>query len=440
MSTLSIELKSPVHHVRSRIEGLSVPDVRILWVLLGLTLVRGVIYALLNPPFGSPDERDHFQYVAHLATGGASGPRGTEGNQPVPYYAMMVPAYWLTAGESAAVQNLAVRLLSVLLMMGPVLFAWLAARKLAPGNAAIAVLAASLVAFHPQFAYIGASANNDSVANFMAALLIYLTVSVLTTPGRWTFPIAVVVSGAALMTKGQILPVLCVFLLVLVGCSVWRLRKARSWKLLIFALTGTLFAGFALSSREGMILLDRAFSSFHLLKDGWVDAVGVVGRGGLESPSYQFASFWAAFLGEALRPATWWYALPATVTVLAPLGYYWHLKGKRERGLRIEWLRAMPWLVLAFMLAVQWLATYAYYLRVSIGPEHAWVLQALQGRYLFPVQVALALLVARGWSHLIERYCWPHGALGVVSTLVAFDVASLMALTGFYCWPAGESW
>ena len=62
-----------------------------LYILLALTLVRGVLYAMLNPPFGSPDERAHFQYVQHLATGGAVA-RGAEGHQPVPYYALMVPA------------------------------------------------------------------------------------------------------------------------------------------------------------------------------------------------------------------------------------------------------------------------------------------------------------------------------------------------------------
>ena len=114
----------------------------LLWILLALAAVRGVIYALLNPYLTGPDEAEHLKYVAYLATGGASGELGAEGKQPVPYYAMLAPAYWLAMDYSPAVQALAVRLASVPLLLGQVALAWLAARKLAPARPLVAMVAA----------------------------------------------------------------------------------------------------------------------------------------------------------------------------------------------------------------------------------------------------------------------------------------------------------
>ena len=161
--TVPVPLKHRSHESISNNAGNSARA--FLWILLALTLVRGILYAIFNPPFGSPDETEHFKYVAYLATGGAAGPIGAEQHQPVPYYALMVPAYWLTASYPDVLQNLAIRIASLPLLLGIVAFTWLAAREMAPNKPLIAVVATAFVALHPENTVIAASANNDTAAN-----------------------------------------------------------------------------------------------------------------------------------------------------------------------------------------------------------------------------------------------------------------------------------
>jgi len=406
--------------------------VDLLWVALALALVRGIIYALLNPPFGSPDERDHVQYVRYLATG--QGERGAEGHQPVPYYLLMVPAYLLAAGGGREMEDLAIRLASVPFLMGVVLFTWLAARRMAPGRPLVAVVATALVALHPQLAYIGASANNDNAANLMAAVLTYLMVMLLSadTP-RWVVPATAVALGAALMTKGQILPVAA----AAAAALLWRTGSVgvrhHGWLGPCVA-CGLAAAALVMRTPSGDLMLARAQAAIGVLLDQ--QARGFGARVTLPGAIwYQFASFWAAFLGESVRPATPWYALPAGVlaaSVVAGVGScVRHAAAGRLPlpGSDLACYAALLWVVLA-----EWSIPHVIFGQVMRDdPANPWILQQLQGRYALGSAAAIALMVGRAASAGGPREPVRGPAIALLA-LGAFDLASAAALVWWRGW------
>lgn len=122
-------------------------------------------------------------FAARLRPPGAELPRDNGGgfhpatSSHTPfYYALASPAY-LTVGERGPfTQLLAVRLFAALLGALTVALAVLAVRELAPGRPLLAATAGLLVAFQPMFGFMSGAVNNDSGVNLAAAALIYLCV------------------------------------------------------------------------------------------------------------------------------------------------------------------------------------------------------------------------------------------------------------------------
>jgi 4-amino-4-deoxy-L-arabinose transferase-like glycosyltransferase len=411
-----------------------------LWVLLGLTLVRGILYAVLSPPFGSPDEMEHFQYIKYLATGGNAVPKGDEGSQPVPYYALMVPAYWVTSGQLPAVQDLAIRLASLPFLLGTVIVTWLAAQKMAPNRPLVPVVAAAFVGFHPQLAYIGSSVNNDSAANLMAAVLVYLVICLLAQKRHgWTMPATLLALGAAPMTKGQILSVLAVCaVVVLVTAGHGVSASSPRWRVVYLACLGVPFlvAIGAASTEAGAFLLVRSEMTLSILTQ-WDRLASNAKAAGLMPFSYQFLSFWAAFLGESVRPLAVWYAAPFTMVLLGVVGYGRYCLGCLTSHRSILMQLDLRYIILVVIAVAVWVVPLLYFLNGYDYPENSWRLQALQGRYLFVSLLPTAILVGNGLDLLIRNHILKPASAVILLTLAAFDVVSLAALVGYYRWPTG---
>ena len=412
------------------------PEARILLALLVLTLIRGVVYALLDPSFGAPDERDHFQYIASLATAGATGSRGREGHQPMLYYALVAPAYWLAAGQTTAVRLLAVRMASLPLLLGQVWLAWLSARKLAPARPAVAVLAAGMVALQPQLAYIGGSANNDDVANFVAALLVFLTISMLL-EWRWWLPAATIVAvGAAVLSKGQILPMAGLALLPPLG-RFPRQLGAGHLKGLLLALPALLLAVVATRTWESSMLLERTQYLITTLQR-WPQALEGIRNYGRTPYEYAFVSFWGAFLGESVRPFGAAYLLPAVVVVLGLAGLVAGGITGRGRGQGRSGRSVIAHGFLLLVIPMQIAVVYLLFVQSVLDPKFPWTLQYMQGRYMFPALLPLALLVAEGWDSWVRLTRRPVLTAVPIVALACFDLLSAVALANFYSWiPAG---
>ncbi len=193
------------------------------WRHIGAVIVvyalLAVIYSVAIPLFETPDENHHAEYVRHLAAGeglpvldpGHSGPLAQEGGQPPLYYALgalLIRGGGLAWEETLPVRNphanvgnpvqlgnknrwlhgedeswpwqgmtLAVhllRLFSILLGCGTVYLAYRVACLALPDAGGLALAAAALTAFTPQFIFLSASVNNDNLAVFMAALVLWL--------------------------------------------------------------------------------------------------------------------------------------------------------------------------------------------------------------------------------------------------------------------------
>lgn len=442
MSVSLSSLAFDKRQVRHWLPGSGDASVDFLWVVLALTLVRGVIYAVLNPPFGSPDEGIHFQYVAHVATAGftdagASGLRGSEGDKPVPYYALMAPAYRLSMGHSQEVQVLAVRMASIPLLLGTVHLTWLSARKMSRHKPFVAIIAAALVGLHPQLAYLGASVNNDNAANFMAAVLTYLAVSLLSGDNqRWVIPTTITAVGAALMTKGQILPLVAIVFTILLSHVTRRLVATRSRWWLACAISLTIVALMPLRTQEGMVISNRARDTLSVFLQ-LPETLELAKATTVEGLSYQFTSFWGAFLGESVHPSMLWYLGPGVVTALAPVGYLIRFSNCITHKSSVSKRKMSLLTVLALLIVAEWLAVYAGYLMVispSFPYPFPWKLQMLQGRYLFTLLVPLSLIVAEGWSFLVGKRdrVWP--CLAIIGVLAAFDADSIASLSSYYFW------
>jgi hypothetical protein len=409
-----------------------------LWVILALTLVRGVIYAVLNPPFGSPDELAHYEYVRALGSG--AGDRGVESHQPVLYYALMVPAYWLTAGAAPETQDLAIRLASLPFLLGVVLFTWLAARRMAPGKPFVPVVAAALVGLHPQLAYIGASANNDNAANLMGAVLTYLVVQLLSGDvSRRTIFVMIFAVGASLVTKGQILPMAALSLLMGFGAALaagsgevrWALTTAGG----LLAIAGALL----LRTSGGAATLTDSSGVLSVVGE-LPKAQGLADQSGAGSLAFLFGSLWASFVVDSVQPNPVWYLGPTAVVVLAAVGHLARLAAPVRPNTAVSLHPIILRLALGSMVVGCLVAVYLRYLDSFRAPFPYAHETLLQGRFLFVALPALALLVADGLDALAGRLAGgrlvSRAVAAAVVGLAAFDLASLLSLSGWYGWLA----
>ena len=428
-------MASYLRSLLQRITRLDSGAPRFLLLLIVFALFRGLIYSTINPPLGSPDEPEHFRLVEFLATGGSNGSPGAYASHSHLYYYLLVPIYWLTSGQPSVVQQVALRPLSTLYLIGSILFTWLAARKLAPNKPIVPVVAGIFITLHPQYGVISASINNDNAANLVSAVLTYLAVAtILEQASVRTALLTATFIGLALMTKGQTLPLVAISALILLWSILEQcmMRSRRSAILYLLIFVGMLAVLVAVG--WGSPLLIRAQTVLSVLAN-WQDILARARQEGRWVFFYQYTSFWAAFLGESVRPPTICYAIPTTVVALGFAGYLTKLTRDRTRFLFAQ-RQLVATLVLVAILLAQWFTIYLYY--SSTGLEDTYRIRSLQGRFLFPALPALALLVAQGWGHLVKGKNIKTAIVLLMILLLAFDISALWALAGFYYWPPGS--
>ena len=172
--------------------------VRWLVALLAAYLVAGTCFAYYTPPWQSPDEPAHYNYVAHIAKtltlpvlqmGDynqekiqnlldtkfvrklSPGYLRYEFYQPPLYYLLATPIFWVSGGSL-----LALRLFGVLLGALTILLLYLCLSLVFPGKTLIPLGAAAFSALLPMHMAMAASVNNDGLAELlmMASMLILL--------------------------------------------------------------------------------------------------------------------------------------------------------------------------------------------------------------------------------------------------------------------------
>lgn len=186
------------------------------WLLPLLFLLIGLVYLYAAPNFEASDSAQHIGVIkwiaerAELPVQSADHAQlfGQEASQPPLYYLLMAqvwrafdtadfderyrPSPFTVIGVPARRGNrnlliykqvyppdlsgsslalYAIRFLSLCMGAATVAAVYQAARTVLPGQTGVALLAASLTAFNPQFLFISASVSNDALINLLAALL-----------------------------------------------------------------------------------------------------------------------------------------------------------------------------------------------------------------------------------------------------------------------------
>lgn len=434
-----------------------------------LFLLLATVYNAVVPLGEGPDEPGHMAYVFFLGREGrlpvqqadpARSDVPGEGHQPPLAYLLALPAVaWLppteqrvtlrnnphfvwSGGDAAAAfvrgsreywpwqgATLAWRLaraVSALLGALTVICTWGAARMLAgPARPGLALLAAALVALHPQFLFTSALVTNDALLTTLSAALFWLCVAwgapAVAPPAMWrrrstrVAASAGLLLGLALLTKQNAL-----LLAPLLLWASWR-ASGGSWREL--ARLVALWAGVALLiagwwyGRNWLLYGDPFGLGLFRVKFA-TQAFDWHSAEAWQSALIQlFASFWARFGWLSLHPPRWTLWVYAALTLVALAGLVRAATGARRSSPPIM-QRSEIALALLPLLALAWTISFV----LTAG------LVGWQGRMLFPALPAFAILLARG---LLAWETRRAAAVGVAFAVHTALLAALVALALF---------
>ncbi len=414
------------------------------------------VYSLSTPLFEAPDEYLHFLFAQRLANGAGlpdlnpsdpgGEPSAQEGGQAPLYYLLgalvirwasppdaelSLRRYphggpgapgapgknvwihgpeedWPYRGPFLAARLL--RFLSVLLGMLAVAGTFLAAREIWPDRLSYAVGSAALNAFNPQFLFISGAISNDPLAAAAGNWVAYLAVRLWRRgAGRGLYLALGVALGIALLSKASLAGISVLAVAVAIGAAVRRRlsRQASVERLLLLLVPPVAIAGW------------WYLRNLRLYGDPFALTVSaLIAGGGGGSDSWQSIaqdldglrhSFWAVFgsFNIVADPAV--YLLYDGLMLLAAVGlvlYAFRVWRRREpegpallfllAGVMVAWAGLVRWrmLVLAF-----------------------------QGRLLFPVVGAIAILMTAGLYGLVPRRVRPWFTVALGLGLLVLAVA-----------------
>ncbi len=422
----------------------------LLLLILLLYVGAALTYAWATPPLEASDEYKHYPVVQHIQTSGKlpvldpedPGRWLQEGAQPPLYYLLMAGlTAFIDTSDLPAVHNLnhfafignpnqvgnknlilhppdqtqfpwqgtvlavyLIRLASILLGVGVIFITALLGQALF--SARTGLLAAALVAFNPMFLFVSAAVNNDSLANFLGGLGLYLLVKLWQDAPHPTqkwgrYLILGLVLGAGILTKLSLGALLGLAGLALAWLA-WRQKNGRILFVggVITLLTALLISGWWFT-RNWLVYGDLTALNVFVAVQGTRDTP-IRWQGWLEEFGTFYRSFWGLFGG---------------VNVSAPEPVYLFFNGVAlggTAGLIRQWLRKrtqliasggwlpLAWTAVLFLLLVRW---------NIISP-------AFQGRLLFPALGGMMALLAYGLLSWVNEAWQPRLAAGLAGIML----------------------
>lgn len=439
---------------------------RWLALLLALTLVRGLFYVAVIPPWQAPDETGHFEYawliaeIHRLPTREDASPAferellgslyewryGELIGRPLPEsmpsrlddlpteihalrsrtvkterfslnYLWQALFLLPVRFQDLAVQLRIARFSSVLLNVAIVGLAFKTFSELVPAHPYLVYAMTAVVVFLPQHTFINSTVGDGPLAELAACLVLYCWVLLFCRGiGVWA------VLGIVLGTLAGILSkVTAAFLVPLdIGLGLWWCfrRTGQAWTWQRAAYVGIGLALLAILTwawfRSPLSVhmpstIQGSLPAADLL---WEDRRGVtLGEALLGSHD----SFWANFGWMTVPVSSRWYGALLTLTGAAALG--WVLGGK-VRDVYPRWAPTM--MGTAFLLAL------AIFVWTGLLAQTSGFYQ-YQGRYLFTAIIPFAFLLVGGWMRIM-----PPGRRKIligsaIAFLVLFDAWSVMA-------------
>lgn len=425
-----------------------------LYLILPIYMVIAVLYARYTPDWQAPDEPAHYNYVRQLASGQlpvmepsdydqsymtllvfeshfapqySIEPLEYEDWQPPLYYLLQVPWYWLFDGSL-----LALRLFSALLGAGVIAIGYDIARMLFPRQRWLAVTATSFIAFLPQHISVLASVNNDSLAELMIAVLLWLQISWLqlersqstTGSGRRLLAAAGIALGLSFLTKGTVYPLSMLLALILLR-RLWgdwpQLLQAALALFLPAILLGSLWWVRNVAVYGGLDILGKAtHDSVVYGQPSTAELIARVGLGQAAGKFLQttFNSFWGQFGWMTVPLSAWVYRGLSLFTGLTLIGLAASVRRRKRSG---KPLMPPPMTLLAGL----------FILTLGVHVGYNITFEQHQGRYLFPALVPIAVGVAislEEWHRWIDRHVSLKGAMvpaSLAALLVGLDMYAL---------------
>jgi hypothetical protein len=403
---------------------------RALLVIIAVYVALALAYAGATPRWQNPDEPAHYNYARQIADQArlpvlsagdydqdalerlkASKFAGNPDVSAIRYESYQPPLYYALGGLVIAVTPgvdfdlHAMRLLSIVLGVLVLATVYAIGRAVAPGDALVALGATALVAFNPQHIAVTTAANNDVLGELLLALMTLLAIRRAGGMSRRRF----VAAGAALLGLAFLTKVTAYtgVVLLAVGEIAWWARYSRGERFAENAGDEGLRSSLAalVTIIGGALLISGWWFVRNALVYGGMDVLGtarhdlvVVGQPrtlwGLDALRHfvvtTFQSFWGVFgwMGAPIDVRLYW--LLALVTGLALVGLA-ILAARRLRSMTAAqgWTAVILALQLALIAGVMVVYNLSY-----IQP---------QGRYLFPANAAIAVLLALGWREMVGR-------------------------------------
>lgn len=174
--------------------------------LEGLNTLTVIEQADVKSPWLESDEANWLKRSGSLPpprrdNGGGFHP-ATSSHSPA-YYALVAPAYLAASGGDTFERLAAVRIASAMMGALTALCGFLLVGVLFPGRQALAVTGGFLVGIQPMFSFIGGGVNNDNAVNLLCAVAILLVVVALRKGLSWRLALGIGLAvGLAPVMKG----------------------------------------------------------------------------------------------------------------------------------------------------------------------------------------------------------------------------------------------
>jgi hypothetical protein len=417
-------------------------------ILVGFVAVA-TAYSVVVPLLEAPDEPSHVAFVRYLRTHNVlpsqepryGYPVGQEGSQPPLYYAVGALLWRLAPGpdlaptwashnpfvtfdrstEPAGNRNFyahtaaeefpyrgdvlaihLVRLLSVALGALTVALTYGTARALFPGRWLVAPLAAGIVAFDPQFAFISGVVNNDNAIAATSTLVLALSIRWWNRGGsrRLELGLGLALAAALLSKSGGLLlviPVGIVFVLDLV-----RRRNKADWKdAAIVALVAFVAAAWWFARNEALYGDPIGWSAMLRANGAMLRANPLDPLKAAQVIWQARGTFWGTFGWTNVLFDGAVYRLLDVVTAIAGIGVLVSLRRIRLNRPWRDWIPPatvlVVWPALVFASLIRW---------VQLNEA------ADQWRLLFPAIVSLAILLALGFDEVVALAVLAHSRIG----------------------------
>lgn len=428
-------------------------DRNILLIII-LYILLATLYAIYTPKWQAPDEPAHFNYIRTIGETGAlpvlqNGDYDQdylekikaakfpdslsiesiryESYQPPLYYLAATPFYLIARAGGLDAQVIALRLFGVALGAMLLWIAFTIVREIFPDDGFLAFATAGAIATVPMHIAISASVSNDTAAELVVALILLLAiqrVKNVISDTRYAI-VGGILFGAALLTKTT---AYVPGALLLIGAEIARARLAtRDYRLATKSLASTFlisaFISLPMFARNVFIygIADPLGIARHdAIVVGQPTTAEMIARYGFIHIAYDFfavttKSFWAQFGWMGVPVNDRIYVALFLLSGAAAFGFaLWAIRILRQRDLLSP---AQQWCIGLFVLLIlSGLVDYVLY---------NFKFFQLQGRYLFPAIIPIALFGVIGLREIIaNEYVRVFFALLYVA-LLALDVVSL---------------